>query len=115
MKKQIKFGSYLLGLAMIGLTSCEEETIDEVLVEEANLTTEFYSFDIGGEPVTDAVILDLVDRLELNEETVSVNKKLMQYPDGTSEERIIIGGDASVTLKQLQAMADNPNQRQYRT
>jgi len=48
MKKQIKFGSYLLGLAMIGLTSCEEETIDEVLVEEANLTTEFYSFDIGG-------------------------------------------------------------------
>jgi len=39
----------------------------------------------------------------------------MQYPDGTSEERIIIGGDASVTLKQLQAMADNPNQRQYRT
>jgi len=53
MKKQIKFKSYLLGLAIIGFASCEQESVDEVLIEEeANLTTEFYSFDIGGESST---------------------------------------------------------------
>ena len=74
---------------------------------------ESFSFEMEGEPVTDTKILNMVANIEMD--GMPVIKKLMHYPDGTSVEKFILGGDIEVTLDELKEMNDAGDLRQYRT
>jgi len=74
---------------------------------------ETLSFEMEGEPVTNTKILNMVSNIQMD--YIPVVSKLMHYPDGTSVEKFIIGGDIEVTLDQLREMNEAGNLRQYRT
>jgi len=98
------------------LLSCSEEQEDPGLgLEEFAETARLIQFENSGVPVTEQKILDLVNSLELDEGLVT--RKIMEYPDGTSQEKIIIGGDIAVTLDELNDMskAVSRDEKQYRT
>ncbi|NJM79162.1 MAG: peptidase M10 [Flavobacterium sp.] len=110
MKTQIKLGKYLMGISIMSILACNTESVEEPV----NDLTEFYSLDAGGEKVTDQVTLDLITSLEID--AGSVKTKVFINPDGTSEERIVIGGDIALTLAELLELKNNvDNARQYST
>jgi hypothetical protein len=110
MKKPIKFGKYLLSISIMSVLSCNTETVNEPVNESA----EFYSFDAGGDKVTDVPTLDLIRSLQID--AGSVKTKVFKNPDGTSEERIIIGGDIALTRAELLELKNKfENSKQYRT
>jgi hypothetical protein len=117
MKNQTKFGKYLLSALIITLFACNSESVDDELKQSSIVSDEFYSSDTGGEKISDKVLLELIKKLEID--AGSVNKKVFKYPDGSSEERVVIGGDIALTNSELIEMKnrlENPEQnKQYRT
>lgn len=112
MKRQIIKGGFILSLFAFAFTACQNE---DVSIEDQNSLelVETFSFQNEGEPITDSKILKLVSNIEVDE--VPVVKQLMRYPDGTSEEKYIIGGDIAVSLDELIEIDKAGGFRQYRT
>ncbi len=99
----MKIKGLLASLAILSFIACENDNVDEVVQEEVNsIEEDIYSIDVGTTEVTDTEILDLVRALEIDAGTVKT--AIMNYPDGTSEERIIVGGDISFTRTQLEEL-----------
>ncbi len=94
----------LASLITLTFTACERDSIDEIPQED--ISTEFFEMDYGDLTVTDPEIIDLVKGLNIDAGTIKT--KIMNFPDGTSEERFIIGGDLAFTGEQLQIMKDGP-------
>jgi hypothetical protein len=117
MKNQTKFGKYFLSAFIVTIFACNTESVDEELKQSSINSDEFYSSDAGGEKISDKAMLELIKKLEID--AGSVNKKVFKYPDGTSEEKIIIGGDIAMSYSELAEMKnnlENPQQnKQYRT
>jgi len=105
-----------LFITSLFLLSCSEEQEDPGLgLEEFAETAQLIQFENSGEPVTDQKILDLVKSLEID--NGSITRKIMHYPDGTSQEKIIVGGDIALTIEELQDMSKEASidEKQYRT
>jgi hypothetical protein len=116
MKNQSKFGKYFLGAFVATILACNSEAVDNELKADLISLPQSYSYDAGGETVTDKVILALIDRLNID--SGSVKQKLLSNPDGSAEEGIIIGGDIGITNSELLEMSQkldgqHPN-KQYR-
>jgi len=89
---------------------------DEIANLEDEIAHDFiesFSFEMEGELVTDTKILNMATNIEMD--GMPIIKKLMYYPDGTSVEKFIIGGDIEVTLDELKEMNEAGDLRQYRT
>jgi hypothetical protein len=117
MKNQTKFGKFFLGALIVTVLACNTESVDEALKENPSVSEQFYSNDAGGEKVSDKVLLELINKFQID--AGSVKKRIFNYPDGSSEEKFIIGGDIALTYAELMEMKDrldNPQQKkQYRT
>jgi len=87
--------------------SCSDEGIPLSEFEE------ILSFESSGELVTDQGLLNLVGQLDLDDSPVK--RKVFYYPGGTSEERLIIGGDISITEKELKLLSKEGGDKHYRT
>jgi len=110
-KNQILTTAFVLSIMTLTFFSCQKEDIFEH--DHTHDIVEMFSFEMEGELVTDTKILDLISNLDMDD--VPVVKTLMQYPDGTSAERYIIGGDIEVSLEDLEEMNETADLRQYRT
>ena len=101
--------AFLIVFFLTGLyfTSCEDE------LGHSHELEEFFAFETDGDIVTDQGVLELVNQLELD--PVPTLKKIMQYPDGTSKEVLVVGGDIAITEKELRSITVDNNEKQYRT
>ncbi len=121
----MKFNLILTAFALFSLVafSCSNEEESPGLgLEEFSQIIEFEN---SGDPVTDQRILDMVT--SLNIDVGSVTKKVLHYPDGSSVEKIIVGGDIAISEKELLEMYDqfghladahlqeDDHEKQYRT
>jgi hypothetical protein len=117
MKKQIKFGKYLLCTFIVTFLACNTESVDEELKDNSTASSESFSYDAGGDKVSDKELLELIKKLEID--AGSVNTKVFKYPDGSSEEKVIIGGDIALTKSELLEMKNKLENsqldKQYRT
>lgn len=102
--------AFMLCLTVSFLSCNNENTLEDVHTHDF---VEVNSFEVQGELVTDPTILEMVANIDMAD--VPPVQKLMHYPDGTSVDKIIIGGDIEVTLEELKAMNKAGSLKQYRT
>jgi len=122
MKNQFTTSAILLCIMALVFISCGKEEVAEqensLFEQEISLSEHEHDHADEIDNLKDEISGDLVqsfsfDNLGMDE--TPVVKKLMHYPDGTSVEKIILGGDIEVTLEELKEMNEIGDLRQYRT
>jgi hypothetical protein len=114
MKKVIKSAGLALLVSAFVFTSCEtEETMPNI--SDVSADNIINTNGIGNRTlVTDSALLDAINNLNLDVGKVSVGD--FHLPDGTVEQRVYIGSDIAMSMKELQVLIDAHQQnRQYRT
>jgi hypothetical protein len=109
----MKYLTFILSLSACTffILSCQDDAVhDHEVIEEI-----INSFELEGELVTDQKIIDAAAKVQMDD--VPVKRGTFNYPDGTSEERLIIGGDVSILAEELIKMAEefDGDYKQYRT